>query len=120
MNDFKNQQSFIQNVACAMLICKNDKDSTVVEANEAFYQLVGYTRQEMKILFEDRFADLVLDNVQKILLKVNTAVQKEKVLDYEYRIRHKNGNIIWIHDIATYDRNTNCFNVVIKIGRAHV
>lgn len=105
--------SFFQHNACGLLICKNDPYSTIIEANDAFYRMVGYTREEMKLIHQDRFANLVFDDLSEILEKVFNAVGNEKTLDYEFRILNKNGQILWIHDIATYDEENDVFHVVI-------
>lgn len=106
-------QSFFHKVACGLLVCKNDPYSTIIEANDAFYSMVGYTKREMLSLYKNRFSELVVDSLDEILKKVDSAVQDRNVLDYEYKIRCKSNKIIWIHDIATYDPEENVFHVVI-------
>lgn len=105
--------TFFEKVACGLLICKNDAGSTIIEANDAFYELVGYTKEEMETIFQNRFASMVIDDLDEILIKVNNAVANKSVLDYEYRLRHKKGHTIWIHDIANYDATADVFYVVI-------
>ncbi|MGF1687680.1 sensor domain-containing diguanylate cyclase [Photobacterium japonica] len=106
-------ERFFNGAACGLLICKNDPYSTIVSANDAFYTLVGYTREEMHRLHQDRFAALVVDDLSPILKKVGDSIQEGTVLDYEFRIRHKSGEVLWIHDIATYHADENVFYVVI-------
>ncbi|MUI53104.1 sensor domain-containing diguanylate cyclase [Aliivibrio fischeri] len=106
-------KSFFKNNACAMLICKNDPFSTIVEANDAFYNMVGYTRQSMEQVHKNRFANIVCDELTDILEKVSNAINKGDSLDYEYRICNQQGEILWIHDIATYDPVSDVFYVVI-------
>jgi len=104
---------FFEKISCGALICKNDKYSTIIKANSAFYKMVGYTENEMKKIHKNRFAELVVDDLTEILEKVNQAVGSEKKLDYEYRIKNKDNKIMWIHDVATYDEENNVFNVII-------
>lgn len=105
--------SFFQKVGVGMLVCKNDSYSTIIEANDAFYNIIGYTAEEMSRLYKDRFSELVIDDLDEILRKVGESVQKRNILDYEFRVRHKSGHIVWIHDVATYDEEEDVFNVVI-------
>lgn len=99
---------------CPFLICRNDQYSTIIEANQAFYNLVGYTKSEFSQLFANHFSAIVIDNLDKILSKItNSLSNNEKVIDYEYRIRAKSGAIIWIHDVATYNEATNVFFITL-------
>lgn len=106
-------KSFFKNNACAMLICKNDPYSTIVEANDAFYNMVGYSRESMEKIHKNRFSNIVCDELIDILDKVSNAINKGDSLDYEYRICNQKGENLWIHDIATYDPVSDHFYVVI-------
>ncbi len=106
-------KSFFQKVGVGLLICKNDQYSTIIEANDAFYTLIGYTKEEMMDLYQNKFSELVVDDLTEILSKVSESVDNKQILDYEYRIKNKLGEIIWIHDVATYDLEYDVFNVVI-------
>lgn len=105
--------SFFEKISCGALICKNDPYSTIIEANNAFYNLIGYTKEEMSEIFDNKFSALVIDDLNEILKKVSNAVKTKNVLDYEFRIRNKKGDILWIHDIATYNPEDDLFYVVI-------
>ena len=109
----KYKQAFFQKSNCALLLCNNDPFSTIIDANDAFYRLVGFSREEMVHEHDNRFANLVIDNLSQILEKVAYSLQDNSTLDYEFRIRNKEGKTLWIHDIATYDKELDCFFVVI-------
>ncbi|MGL5797846.1 MAG: sensor domain-containing diguanylate cyclase [Cetobacterium sp.] len=112
MKNLKNYNYF-ERISCSILLCKNDEFSTIINANSSFYKLIEYTEKEMLELFNNRFSELVVDDLSSILKKINHAVDSKTVLDYEFRIKTKSGKIIWIHDIATYDSEYDIFNVVI-------
>ena len=96
------------------MICKNDEHSTIVEANDAAYKILGFSREEMYHTHHNRFANLLVDNLEKMLEKVKTSTFGDNnILDYEYRIRNNNGEIVWIHDIARYEKEENLFYVAI-------
>ncbi|WP_194439496.1 hybrid sensor histidine kinase/response regulator [Vibrio fluminensis] len=109
----KYQKTFLEKNNCALLLCKNDQYSTIIEANSAFYRLIGYSPEEMSSLFNNRFASLVIDDVNQLLQKISSSLQDNSTLDYEFRIQNKQGQTLWIHDIATYDKSLDCFFVVI-------
>ena len=75
--------------------------------------MIGYTRQEVEELFQNRFAEMVIDNVPEILKNIAHTIEQGKNLDYEYRMRRKDGSVMWIHDTAAYDKETNTFYVTI-------
>lgn len=104
---------FFEKISCGALVCKNDSYSTILEANSAFYSMIGYSKKEMEDKFQNRFSELVLDDLSVILKKVNNAINSKNTLDYEFRIKHKTGETIWIHDVATYDPENDVFNVII-------
>lgn len=106
-------ESFFNKVGCGLMVCKNDVESTVIEANDAFYSMIGYSREEFEEIYKGRFTRLVIDDLEQILQLVGSAVEGKHVLDYEYRIRHKSGRTVWIHDIAVYDSEEDVFNVAI-------
>ncbi|MGL5797686.1 MAG: sensor domain-containing diguanylate cyclase [Cetobacterium sp.] len=105
--------NYFERISCSILLCRNDEFSTIINANSSFYKLIEYTEQEMLGLFNNRFSELIVDDLSSILKKINHAVYSETVLDYEFRIKTKSGKIIWIHDIATYDSEYDVFNIVI-------
>ena len=67
---YKKELDIINNINAAILYCKNDEFSTILYANQYFYDLIGYTKKEMETIFNNRFADLVIDDVSEILVKV--------------------------------------------------
>ena len=103
----------ISNVDAGLLFCKNDPHSTILYSNDYFFEMIGYTREEVEQLFQNRFAEMVVDNVPDILVKVKRAVELGEHLDYEYRMRRKDGTIMWIHDTAVYEKEHDALYVVI-------
>lgn len=105
---------FLDKFPCGIMVCKNDRYSTILSANAAAYSILGFTEQEMLLIHENRFSNLLVDDLEKMLGKVATATfGSGNILDYEYRILNKKGEIIWIHDIARYDKAEDVFYVTI-------
>ena len=106
-------KNILNHIHAGVLYCKNDQHSTILYANDYFYTLVGYTKDEVEQLFNNHFADMVIDDVSQILVNVAKTIKQGKNLDFDYRMRRKDGSIIWIHDTAVYDETYNCFYVTI-------
>lgn len=103
----------VSSVDAGLLFCKNDPHSTILYANDYFFTMIGYTREEVQQLFRNRFAEMVVDDVPEILEKIAVTINQGKNLDYEFRMRKKDGSIIWIHDTAAYDKKRDAFYVVL-------
>lgn len=110
---YKKELDIINNINAAILYCKNDEFSTILYANQYFYDLIGYTKKEMGTIFNNRFADLVIDDVSEILVKVEEIISKGENLDFEFRMRRKDNSIIWLHDTAVYNKENNTFYVTL-------
>ena len=110
---YKKELDIINNINAAILYCKNDEFSTILYANQYFYDLIGYTKKEMETIFNNRFADLVIDDVSEILVKVEEIISKGENLDFEFRMRRKDNSIIWLHDTAVYNKENNTFYVTL-------
>ena len=108
-----NTKGILDNINVGVLYCKNDAYSTILYANEYFYTMVGYTKDEVEFIFENRFADMVLDNVSEILVDVKNAIEKDIDLDFEYRMMKNDGSILYVHDTAKYDRENDCWYVTV-------
>ena len=107
-------QNILSHICAGILYCRNDEHSTILYANDYFYKMIGYTKEEMEEQFGNRFADLVIDDVSDILKTiVSAAIKKGEDLDFEFRMRKKDGSVIWMHDTARYDREANCFYVTL-------
>lgn len=105
--------NILNHINAGVLYCKNDEHSTILYANDYFYQMIGYEKDEFAILFSNRFADLVLDDVSYILKTIDEKIARGEDLDYEFRMRNKQGDIFWVHDTAKYEHENNCWYVTI-------
>ena len=112
-NLYKNELNIINNINAAILYCKNDDFSTILYANQFFYDLIGYTKEEMEQIFSNRFADLVIDDVSEILVRIEEFISRGENLDFEFRMRTKDSSIIWVHDTAVYNKVDNAFYVTL-------
>lgn len=105
--------TILNHIHAGVLYCKNDQHSTILYANDYFYKMIGYEKDEFAILFGNRFADLVVDDLAPILASVKEHIDLGKDLDFEYRMRNKKGEIFWIHETAKYDRENDSWYITI-------
>ncbi len=110
---YSSYKNILEHIHSGVLYCKNDEHSTIIYANEYFYKMIGYTREEIEEEYGNRFADFVVDDVSDILVTIDEKVAKNEDLDYEYRMKRKDGSIFWVHDTAKYDKENNCWFVTI-------
>ena len=96
-------RSLMDNMPGVVYRCKFDKDWTMLFISPSVFELTGYKPDE----FTERvieFNNLVLKTDQPSILKTikNASAQKIKY-SIEYRIRHRNGNTVWILDKGSFD-----------------
>ena len=110
---FNKYKSILEHIHAGVLHCKNDQYSTINYANDYFYEMIGYTREEIEKNHNNRFADFVVDDVSAILVTIDEKIANNEDLDFEFRMQRKDGSIFWVHDTAKYDRENNCWFVTI-------
>ncbi|MEF2781496.1 MAG: diguanylate cyclase [Clostridium sp.] len=110
---FNQYKSILEHIHAGVLHCKNDQYSTINYANDYFYEMIGYTREEIEKNHNNRFADFVVDDVSAILVTIDEKIANNEDLDFEFRMQRKDGSIFWVHDTAKYDRENNCWFVTI-------
>lgn len=110
---FDQYKSILEHIHAGVLHCKNDQYSTINYANDYFYEMIGYTREEIEKNHNNRFADFVVDDVSAILVTIDEKIANNEDLDFEFRMQRKDGSIFWVHDTAKYDRENNCWFVTI-------
>lgn len=110
---FNQYKSILEHIHAGVLHCKKDQYSTINYANDYFYEMIGYTREEIEKNHNNRFADFVVDDVSAILVTIDEKIANNEDLDFEFRMQRKDGSIFWVHDTAKYDRENNCWFVTI-------
>ncbi|KPI54133.1 diguanylate cyclase [Clostridioides difficile] len=67
--------------------------------SDGFIDLSGYTREELKTLFNNNFYNLIhKDDVKRIKREISEQLYKNKTIELEYRIITKSGDIVWVLD----------------------
>ena len=73
----------------------NDDDVEIIFANEGFYALYGYTREQLNQELPNML-DLILPEDRKGTMETVARIVRERGCDtYEYRCRKRDGSIMW-------------------------
>jgi len=86
------QKSLVENILDGIFIIQNNR---LIYINEAVVNITGYSIKELHSLtFRDIIAD---EDLEMILLNHKARLKGEEVPNsYEFRLKHKNGNIIYL------------------------
>ena len=115
--EIKDKQTFIQKITDAtpsIITSYNVVTDEYEFVNEGLYNLLGYEPRELLGKGAAFFIELIhpddaTDMVQKsyaALQQANNHPQDNSVVEFTYRIRHKNGQYRWLNTYATvFDRN---------------
>lgn len=102
--------------------CTFDEKCEFVYISQGFINMTGYSREEIRSRFDNRFINMVyyedVERVQKQL----AAYKGEEVVDLEYRVERKDGEIIWVTDRCNIVKDENnklyYYCVVIDITKS--
>ncbi|MDO6465997.1 MHYT domain-containing protein [Pseudoalteromonas carrageenovora] len=100
-------RSLMDNMPGVAFRCRFDDNWTMLFISPNIIELTGYNPNEFTEHCIE-FNDLVLKADQKhIIDEVTQAVEKKSQYSIEYRIRHRNGKILWLLDKGsfTFDKN---------------
>ncbi|MDQ2043972.1 PAS domain S-box protein [Pseudoalteromonas sp. 20-92] len=101
----KEQQyrSLMNNMPGVVFRCKFDENWTMLFISPSVLELSGYQSKEF-IEHCIEFNDLVLKTDQPAILDaINNAIAQKRQYSIEYRIRHRNGKMLWLLDKGTFD-----------------
>ena len=101
MDIFQNDNPaiLIENVFGGVEICNYDEVFTLLYANKGFLDLVGYTMAEIRMMCSNAHTALMLPaDVAAVKTQIAQQLQTQNQFSVTYRMRHKNGNILWVLD----------------------
>ena len=80
------------------VVCRrNDRFFTIVSGGSNLMDLLGYTGSEIHDRFHDSFLELILPEDRHLFSEhVKAALAQSTQVESEYRVRHKDGHILWI------------------------
>ena len=116
-NAFRNNDDLLNSVPGGIFKCLYNEELTLTEMSEGFLRMVGYTREEMETFFNNSLRSLILEEdfeptLEDVKRQLKVGINKR----IEYRIRHKDGSIIWLLDKGTFVNNeqgVGCFHCIV-------
>jgi PAS domain S-box-containing protein len=92
-------QSLVENIPGITYRCKYDKDWTMLFMSDAVDPLSGYPAGDFINNAVRTYESVIHPNDTDYVAKsIDSAVAGGKTWNIEYRIRHKDGNIRWVHE----------------------
>ena len=97
MPNLKKDAWLAEHVPGGMVECLADDALTIVGANEEFYRLFGYTREELDAHKHGRYLELVHPSDRARLMQ-GSAEMADHAVTLEYRAIRRDGTVFWVHD----------------------
>lgn len=95
----RNQESMMKYIPGGVHKCLADSWFTLVEVSESFLAMTGYTEEDIEILFHNRFLEIIWhEDRERVLQTVEKQIKTGDLVELEYRIQMKNGDLVWILD----------------------
>ncbi|MEG1688127.1 MAG: PAS domain S-box protein, partial [Angelakisella sp.] len=77
--------------------CQADDDFTLIDANDGFYKTIGYTREELKLLFDDKLVRLMRPaDVQRVQESLRYQAETGEATRDEVSVVGADGTVKWI------------------------
>ncbi len=100
-NDIKKSSQELRaltvNIPGCVQHCKYDSGFTMVYCSDGFLQMTGYTRDEIRQLFDNKFINMIYEpDREEIKHSIDTQLQASEVIDIQYRLQKKDGSPVWI------------------------
>ena len=89
----------IQNLLVGILQCVNDRFFTIIDANQGFLNLLGYSRSDIREKFQDRYFNMIHpDDRSEVIARFHEQLLLGSLIELEYRLIARDGRVIWILD----------------------
>ncbi len=101
-------KSIVSNLLGFTYRCKPDEDWTMLFVSEQIEDVCGYKPECFTEQGNFSFSSLIYaEDADFVKQQVADATEDKKQFDFEYRIKHRNGNIVWVHEAGrgVYDNN---------------
>lgn len=87
----------IENISGGVLTKINNNDFDLIYVSEGFFNLINYSRDEIKNFFDDKYINMIfLDDINLLKKNIDEQTKEKNNFDVTYRLKKKNGQIIWI------------------------
>lgn len=97
---------FSQSVQCGLSKHICDNSLTLIWANDYYYNLFGYTKEEYQEHFGESLIPLIAHEDLPLVVNSITTLLEEHEIDITFRIRHKTRNLCWVNLVAACSEQT--------------
>lgn len=95
----KQLENLTQNIPGGAHQCANNQNLTLLSMSDGFLSLVGYTKEEIEVNFQNQFINMVYPGDRaEMLHTIARQLQNGRDIELEYRVLRKNGQPAWILD----------------------
>lgn len=91
---------FSQSVRCGLSKHICDNSLTLIWANDYYFNLFGYTREEYEENFGESLIPLIAQEDLPLVVNSITTLLEDHEIDITFRIRHKTRNFCWVNLVA--------------------
>ena len=97
-NNVPNFKEIINYLNCGALIINSSSSLSFEYANDYFYYLIGYSKEEFKSLFNNSISSCIYeDDIQRLRAAISRQLSMAaNTIKYEFRLKKKDGSIAWV------------------------
>ena len=82
------------NIFGGVEICRYDKDFTIVYANKGFFDLTGYSQEEVKSVFGNKHNSLMLkDDIEMLGVQISQQLKNQNTLQLNIGLKEKTAKL---------------------------
>lgn len=95
----REMSALTKNVPCGLHQCKDDEELTIINMSDSFFEMFGYSRNDIEERFQNRFARMIYkEDRDAVFESMKHQLAFKNDLELEYRIPIKDGGLVWILD----------------------
>lgn len=95
----RDMSALLNNLPGGVVCCDTTPELNLIEFSAGFLDLYGYTREEVRKRFHDQFARMIFpEDLERAWPVVREQLSQGNTKEIEYRIRRKDGKVLWILD----------------------
>lgn len=100
----KNTYELLSYIACSSCVIQNDEDFTILYANNEFYNLLGYTQEEVNYKFANRLCALLDPKAVKKFRTLLSHDNANNSVRLEHRIKNNKSLDLWLCSVISFSQ----------------
>lgn len=103
--------------------CLNDRWFTLVQVNERFLNLLGYTEEELRSRFQNHYINMIYPmDRDEVLHQVREQLKIGSTVELEYRVSTRDGRILWVLNksqmVVGEDGKESLISILVDISQS--